>query len=490
MPSQFPNPPESFLDFGPRHSFHDAACQIQSPHSSSLSLCNGQDAACQTQTSHSDSCLITACRLRLPSSNSSFTSSYHQESINSSTEQEDFENGLRIRSMTSLYNFLRQPSVEESLRRQELAFEDTSQKHHSSQSSGPLKSPQAGPHTSQPTSFASSQSSMISSYLREDENIANSATSHLAPRLNSRSGRNSVLAITPAEHLPLPKTEIARGFFENGQENLPTSSRQSPRGVLDEWVGSTRDQLEPFYQSTSSSTNSVRIQSRDVTDIEETYLESPSSENTEFTRAEGSRGNLINIRHAEDPRLQLQPQIQRKEEQNLSPIQFTGPDDPGQPMNWKLSKKCTQTFFLTILTFIVTSTSSVFSPAVTPVAGEFRVGSEIPVLGVSLFILGFFIGPSIWLVFVIHLLFLGLGLKFYRGPASEIYGRKTPLLLGIFIFAIFQIPVAVAQNLQTILVCRFFRRCIWSCAVGNCGWCTSRYLGSGEPWGGNMHFLR
>jgi len=32
-----------------------------------------------------------------------------------------------------------------------------------------------------------------------------------------------------------------------------------------------------------------------------------------------------------------------------------------------------------------------------------------------------------------------------------------PLFTGFFIFAIFQIPVAVAQNIETILICRFFQ---------------------------------
>jgi MFS family permease len=54
-----------------------------------------------------------------------------------------------------------------------------------------------------------------------------------------------------------------------------------------------------------------------------------------------------------------------------------------------------------------------------------------------LFVLGFAFGPIIF------------------GPLSELYGRKRPLFVGMFIFAIFQIPVAVAQNLQTIFICRF-----------------------------------
>lgn len=43
-----------------------------------------------------------------------------------------------------------------------------------------------------------------------------------------------------------------------------------------------------------------------------------------------------------------------------------------------------------------------------------------------------------------------------QGPLSELYGRKIPLFAGYVIFAIFQVPVAVATNLQTIFVCRFF----------------------------------
>jgi MFS family permease len=41
------------------------------------------------------------------------------------------------------------------------------------------------------------------------------------------------------------------------------------------------------------------------------------------------------------------------------------------------------------------------------------------------------------------------------GPLSELYGRKTPLFLGYSLFVIFQIPVAVAVNVETIMLFRF-----------------------------------
>lgn len=44
----------------------------------------------------------------------------------------------------------------------------------------------------------------------------------------------------------------------------------------------------------------------------------------------------------------------------------------------------------------------------------------------------------------------------FFGPASEAFGRRIPLHFGYVLFAIFQIPVAVAQNIETIMLGRFF----------------------------------
>jgi MFS family permease len=58
------------------------------------------------------------------------------------------------------------------------------------------------------------------------------------------------------------------------------------------------------------------------------------------------------------------------------------------------------------------------------------------ILVTSLFMLGFAFGPIIF------------------GPLYELYGRKRPMFLGTFVFAIFHVPVAVARNLQAIFICR------------------------------------
>jgi len=52
---------------------------------------------------------------------------------------------------------------------------------------------------------------------------------------------------------------------------------------------------------------------------------------------------------------------------------------------------------------------------------------------------------------------------------SELFGRKWPLLIAYACFGIFQIPVAVAQNVQTIMLCRFFGGVFASSPLGIVG---------------------
>lgn len=90
------------------------------------------------------------------------------------------------------------------------------------------------------------------------------------------------------------------------------------------------------------------------------------------------------------------------------------------------------------MTLVVTFVSSVFSTAREVTARELGVSQEVMTLGTALFVLGFATGPVIF------------------GPLSELYGRQMTFFIGYAVFFIFQIPVGVAQNLQTIFICRFF----------------------------------
>ncbi len=91
--------------------------------------------------------------------------------------------------------------------------------------------------------------------------------------------------------------------------------------------------------------------------------------------------------------------------------------------------------------------SSIFSPGVGQVAAEYNVSQEVGTLGTSFFVLGYAFGPLMW------------------APASELYGRRLPIVIAVFGFSIFSVAVAVGKDLQTILICRFFCGLFGSCPL-------------------------
>jgi DHA1 family multidrug resistance protein-like MFS transporter len=55
------------------------------------------------------------------------------------------------------------------------------------------------------------------------------------------------------------------------------------------------------------------------------------------------------------------------------------------------------------------------------------------------------------------------------GPLSEVYGRTLPLFIGFAILAVFQIAIAVAQDIETIIICRFLAGCFGAAPIAIVG---------------------
>ncbi|KAJ6141653.1 hypothetical protein N7470_010043 [Penicillium chermesinum] len=113
-------------------------------------------------------------------------------------------------------------------------------------------------------------------------------------------------------------------------------------------------------------------------------------------------------------------------------------NDTLNPRSMSLGRRWLITVLVSLGSACVTCTSSMYTTTYAQIMDEFNSSQEVATLGLSTFIWGLGLGP----------LFLS--------PLSEFYGRRWVYIISLFLFLIWLIPCAVAQNMQTMLVCRFF----------------------------------
>lgn len=70
--------------------------------------------------------------------------------------------------------------------------------------------------------------------------------------------------------------------------------------------------------------------------------------------------------------------------------------DPENPMNWGQTRKWFIAWIVTMSVFVVTFTSSAYSESSVEILKDFDVSTEVFVAGVSVYVLGFAIGPAFW----------------------------------------------------------------------------------------------
>lgn len=119
-------------------------------------------------------------------------------------------------------------------------------------------------------------------------------------------------------------------------------------------------------------------------------------------------------------------------------VAWDEPEDEEYPLNWPLHKKISACLSSVVATFAVVVGSAFFAESAYPLMELYHVGWTVAVLGVSLFIFGFASGPVVW------------------GPLSELYGRKPILMISVFGYMCFCFAVGSAQDIQTVMICRFF----------------------------------
>lgn len=120
-------------------------------------------------------------------------------------------------------------------------------------------------------------------------------------------------------------------------------------------------------------------------------------------------------------------------------VRWDDANDPDNPLNWPLWAKLVVTFDICFLTFAVYVGSAIFTPGISEMQETMHVGTVPVVLGLTLFVLGYAIGPLI------------------LSPLSEIpqVGRQKIYVLSLLVFVCLQIPTALGSSLGVLLPMRF-----------------------------------
>ncbi|KAF2156340.1 MFS general substrate transporter [Myriangium duriaei CBS 260.36] len=112
-------------------------------------------------------------------------------------------------------------------------------------------------------------------------------------------------------------------------------------------------------------------------------------------------------------------------------------DDPQNPKNWSKARKWWCTVIVAFTCFVVAFNSAVITSDIEGVVRTFNVSEEVALLSITLFVVGFGVGPMMF------------------APLSESIGRKPIYTFTLLVAVVFIVPCAVAKNIETLLVCRF-----------------------------------
>ncbi|KAF4472362.1 multidrug resistance [Fusarium albosuccineum] len=127
------------------------------------------------------------------------------------------------------------------------------------------------------------------------------------------------------------------------------------------------------------------------------------------------------------------------------------PNDPRNAMNFSQTKKWVITILQAVATLAVAFVSTAYSGGLTSILMDFHVSTEVVILGISMFVLGFAIGPLFW------------------APLSELYGRQIPFFFSYMALTAFSAGAAGAPTMAALIVLRFFAGAFGSSPLTNAG---------------------
>ncbi|SPQ20689.1 c919ede9-55ba-4645-984d-9e8dfca76743 [Thermothielavioides terrestris] len=126
-------------------------------------------------------------------------------------------------------------------------------------------------------------------------------------------------------------------------------------------------------------------------------------------------------------------------------------DDPRDPMGFPLWLRWIMCIAAGYVTFSVAFISSAFSGSIREISQDLDASPESATLGLSLFLLGFVLGPLLW------------------APCSELFGRQLILLSTTAIHVFLNIAACFSQTLTVLLLLRLLSGAFGAATLTNSG---------------------
>lgn len=113
-------------------------------------------------------------------------------------------------------------------------------------------------------------------------------------------------------------------------------------------------------------------------------------------------------------------------------------------MNWSIGYRRFISSLIGISCFCVAFSSSAYAAAIPGIMRDLGPNLDVALLGLSLFVLGFGLGPLLW------------------GPLSELYGRRTAFFVSFVPYTLFHLGAGLSKNVPCLLIMRLLGGCFGS----------------------------
>ncbi|CAO1627991.1 unnamed protein product [Parajaminaea phylloscopi] len=132
---------------------------------------------------------------------------------------------------------------------------------------------------------------------------------------------------------------------------------------------------------------------------------------------------------------------------NIILVDWDGPDDPENPMNWSAKKKWVNTICLNMMCLFIGLSTAAFSSGISDMVRDLNTSTEIGQVGMLVFNGAFALVPLV------------------LGPLSEATGSRPVYLISMFFFVVWFIGLALSPNIGSVIVFRFLSGCSGAAGV-------------------------